>query len=1352
MSSPIQIIDDDDDGDDFDWEAAVEAIDIACQNPPPPRPLPEPVSKKNCRQSTLDGFIRNGGAKARLDRGFGVDEFVGNGKLETRLGNSGEGEERGCGVGIDPETAKTWIYPVNVPFRDYQHAMSKTALFSNTLVCLPTGLGKTLIAAVVMYNYFRWFPEGKIVFACPSRALVKQQIEACHNVVGIPQVWTIDMTGQTTSPSQRAALWKSKRVFFVTPQVLQNDILSGTCMVKFLVCLVIDEAHKATGDFPYCVAVRELMTVPVQLRILALTATPGSDLQTIQHVIDNLHISTLEYRNEHDVDVKKYVPDKKIELIQVPVGQCATDIISLLWDAIHPIVGRLCELGMLQNRNCQTVHISYLLNSRDNFRQAPPPALPHARYGEVEGHFNILIPFYHIIKLLFSHGIRPAYEMVEDNLQKGAFARVMSRNEAFQKAKFLMQQNLSIGAPSPKLSKMLEVLVDHFRKNDPQNSRVIIFTNYRRSVRELLNSLANIGHPVKATQFVGQTSGKSSKGQTTKVQQAVLEEFRKGGYNVIVATSIGEEGLDIIEVDLVICFDANVSPLRMIQRMGRTGRKHKGRVDILTPNALLVLACEGKELKKYIKNKGTGKAMTKLMQRGSKSFQFHPSPRMVPHIYKPELQFLELSIEQFVRHGRKAKDDPTETPLVIKKLTDVEAVTLAKYFHAKENTWEPSLIAFPRFQELPSKVHRVMHSSRTGMLIDAMQFLSGFSYAYGSQTCESEGQDPKSRPVAVDSMQQGSVHMYPIDDHKQPLDVDECGSLNEEYAFPENCAPDSPGKVSDTAPPNKFDLPSKSAPLHSFLSRSGMASLDNNGRVLVALVPCMFLSEITFSKSRSPTNTQLFSFSKQDSCDSQTRLPCYSSNHDCFKSTAEDRCELVADAAIQTTAKSPKIEKSSLAKTDCDDTIVEISVTEGDPYQRSNCDGTPNVMVNKSAVLAPDCGDDTDLELSPRLTNLIKSGRVPESPLGDHYTGDVAGSPDNEKAQTPLVHAPELQTPFSILSKTSSTRDWQMSSDEKSEATGAVRKFKRLRKIGESIKEKSDKDEKEVLAPRRLKLVNKFTDAVPDSNKRHKGEKELFKDVRDLIDEEAEVSSEIEVSEDEQVEEDKDSFEDSFIDDRLNPTAASSLPEDGRVDMMAVYRRSLLSQSPITRLQNSPGIVASETMGSTSRATESRSLHSKSSDSPRTPVILPKSHDVSVGTVSVSSRCNGRIPSDGFPSTSGRTDEQEHGVLSRKRKLTNTCISAPIANLEQEFMLHSAATGDVTHPLEQASTMMDADNDDFASDDQFFQGLDLDELEAQAMKHLKQKAVPSKQDKTPMLPTRDEPHICGSPSFDLGIL
>ncbi|KAI5567582.1 hypothetical protein BDE02_13G100400 [Populus trichocarpa] len=169
------------------------------------------------------------------------------------------------------------------------------------------------------YDVYSYFIAGKIVFAAPSRPLVMQQIEACHNIVGIPQEWTIDMTGQVC-PTKRACFWKTKRVFFVTPQVLEKDIQSGTCLAKHLVCLVIDEAHRASGNYSYCVAIRELLAIPVQLRILALTATPGSKQPAVQHIIDNLQISALEYRNESDPDVIPSVHDREIELIEVALG------------------------------------------------------------------------------------------------------------------------------------------------------------------------------------------------------------------------------------------------------------------------------------------------------------------------------------------------------------------------------------------------------------------------------------------------------------------------------------------------------------------------------------------------------------------------------------------------------------------------------------------------------------------------------------------------------------------------------------------------------------------------------------------------------------------------------------------------------------------------------------------------------------------------------------------------------------------------------------------------------------------------------------------------------------------------
>lgn len=346
MALPSSLPDDDE----FDWEAAVKEIDVACQGialtsnqvdfGKSMKFCPMPKKTVGTRQSTLDNFVKTNDGIVHVSP-------IKHGSPVYQMG-----DDRGC-PGVDLEAAKTWTYPVNVPLRDYQLSITKTALFSNTLVVLPTGLGKTLIAAVVMYNYFRWFPEGKIVFSAPSRPLVMQQIEACHNIMGIPQEWTIDMTGQM-GPSKRTHFWKAKRVFFVTPQVLEKDIQSGICLVKELVCLVIDEAHRAMGNYSYCVVVRKLMAVPVQLRIVALTATPGSKQKTIQNVIDNLHISTLEYRNESDRDVNPYVHNRKLELIEVAMGKDAIEINDLLSEAIKPFVNRLCSVGVLYKRDFST--------------------------------------------------------------------------------------------------------------------------------------------------------------------------------------------------------------------------------------------------------------------------------------------------------------------------------------------------------------------------------------------------------------------------------------------------------------------------------------------------------------------------------------------------------------------------------------------------------------------------------------------------------------------------------------------------------------------------------------------------------------------------------------------------------------------------------------------------------------------------------------------------------------------------------------------------------------------------------------------------------------------------------------
>ncbi|KAM2027680.1 hypothetical protein ACFX1T_019937 [Malus domestica] len=1393
-TNPHRVIDDDDD-DDFDWEAAAKEIDVVYQTQasrpsstsdqsshfaPPPSNINTPVqnpiapipgNKKKAgtsRQSTLDKFIGRPPPGIR--------------DVEERNLDCSEGDGRVSCVPIDAEAAKTWMYPVNFPRRDYQFSITQTALFSNTLVVLPTGLGKTLIAAVVIYNYFRWFPNGKIVFAAPSRPLVVQQIQACHNIVGIPQEWTIDMTGQT-SPTKRACLWKTKRVFFVTPQVLEKDIQSGTCAVEYLVCLVIDEAHRALGNYSYSVAVRELMAEQVQLRILALSATPGSKQQTVQQVIDNLYISTLQYRNEDDPDVKPYVHNRDVELIQVAMGQAAVEIDNKLLEAMHPFASRLCAIGVLPTRDIQNLSPCLLLNSREKFRQAPPD-VSQIKPGDIEGFFGTLLTLYHIRKLISSHGIRPAYEMLEEKLKQGSFARYMSRNEDICKAKLIMQQSLSHGAPSPKLSKMLEVLHDHFKTNDPQKSRVIIFSNFRGSVRDIMDALANLGNLVKATQFIGQSSGKTLKGQSQKVQQAVLEKFRAGGYNVIVATSIGEEGLDIMEVDLVICFDANVSPLRMIQRMGRTGRKHDGRVDILfSYDQCILCTCEGSELKGYHRKKGNSKNMMKHMQNGGiNSFNFHSSPRMIPHIFKPEVQFVQFSVEQFIRRGKKVIDDNTvQTPVIAETLTVSETNLIAKYFHPHGLTWKPSLIAFPHFQTYPSRVYKVMHSRRTTMLIDMMQCLQGLTFSRDSNISlvedefYAEGIDT-TEPHVIDAAEHH-------DNNRQGFlnPDDSLEKQSERKVLDSELSPNSTLKTKEKH--YRLNFPGENPYEHSYLFGSDVVNVDASGKVLITSVPVFRWKDLSHSMFTSESRIKLDSL-KQNSYHGRT--------------SDEDHTELTTQGGASGDVKIIQMKsikyENSLSSRLCKseiwtektfnggEKILQTTILKGDLLSKGDSvSDTPDVLESKGSLLLTDEDNSIlrDGELSPRLTNLMKSGVVPESPINTSGPSNNANEcavpvpvspaqlhPENSEKVSMENNAcggkvsvssmdTEIRTPFHNKSNSASIRgctsaspisgrantvladltnscgkDWNLISGDKSESVKEARKFRRLHKVGDRWKNRKPESMTNNMGSTK-NLARSFSKTGSPHSKHNRGKKNSVDDVRAFIEEEAEVSSEAGMSDDE--EDDQDNYSnDSFIDDRINPTAAATQSASGGNDMMAIYRRSLLTQSPMERQPVSSAGYSPDSVAATTRTTETGSSCGKTSFSLQTPQSDGTNQSTRMDSKSLEMN---RVRVD-IPCTGGASPEYERDVESRKRKLSCHHSRYPAVNLEREFSLESEAAG---RDLQR----IDANDDMF--DDQFFEGLDLDAMEAQATLLLKQKTEAPRPQEQHVVPKLLEP------TFDLGI-
>lgn len=166
----------------------------------------------------------------------------------------------------------------------------------------------------------------------PTRPLVNQQMKACSDIMCLPEEHTTHLEG-SISADKRNALWEDHRVIFCTPQTAHNDLKNHKVDSQSIVCIVVDEAHKATGDYAYTKFVEELYYRNKQFRLLALSATPGVDVRKIQLVVHNLKIAHIEIRTEEDSDVAQYVHERHIEIVKcqeslVPIAHSIRDEIN----------------------------------------------------------------------------------------------------------------------------------------------------------------------------------------------------------------------------------------------------------------------------------------------------------------------------------------------------------------------------------------------------------------------------------------------------------------------------------------------------------------------------------------------------------------------------------------------------------------------------------------------------------------------------------------------------------------------------------------------------------------------------------------------------------------------------------------------------------------------------------------------------------------------------------------------------------------------------------------------------------------------------------------------------------------
>lgn len=461
--------------------------------------------------------------------------------------------------------------------RLYQQTIMATATKQNTLVVLPTGIGKTAIALMLAIQRLNALPEKKVLVLAPTRPLVNQHHETFREKSTIPDEAMTVVTGQV-APQKRQELYTDHQVIFSTPQGLENDVISQRFSLSDVSLIVFDEAHRAVGDYSY-VLLAKLYASQADHLILGLTASPGSGKEEIEEVCRNLFIDHVEQRTKESGDVKPYVQKTDVRYIMVDMDETYKNLITLAKKAFIARINEIKRHGFLKQRIATHITKKDLLGlqaacraelNQKNFDAAILSSISLAAQA---------MKLMHAIELLESQGIAPAGSYLDDLFEQAKTTSVKATIAVAEDPMVrLLRQRIKeqVGAEHPKLTKLCGFITERVAGAD---AKIIVFCQYRDSIMHIVERLNDI-EGVHAKEFIGQAK-KRGQGLSQKQQIERVAEFAAGKFNVLVMSSVGEEGLDIPEVNSVMFYEPIPSAIRSIQRRGRTGRHAKGEVLVL---------------------------------------------------------------------------------------------------------------------------------------------------------------------------------------------------------------------------------------------------------------------------------------------------------------------------------------------------------------------------------------------------------------------------------------------------------------------------------------------------------------------------------------------------------------------------------------------------------------------------------------------------------------------------------------------------------------------------------------------------------------------------------------------------
>ncbi|MDP7476396.1 MAG: DEAD/DEAH box helicase, partial [Candidatus Woesearchaeota archaeon] len=464
--------------------------------------------------------------------------------------------------------------------RLYQETIMASCAKGNCLIILPTGLGKTKTAILATAQRLNSFPKSKILFLTVTKPLAEQIYNEVKECIDLDEDKIVLFTG-SVSPKKREELWKNSVVIVSTPQCIENDIINNRIILDDVSLLIADEAHNAVKDYSYTWVAKQYHKKSKYPRIIGLTASPGSDLEKIQEVCKNLYIEEIEIRTDKDPDVRPYVHDIDVNWVDVELPKAFLEAKKYLQNFLNDRLEKLKKWGILRRADLRYVSKTELLGLQAQLRGRASSGEKDFVVWTAISVLAEIMKISHGLELLETQGVIPLYKYMSKFNNDASTTKVkavknivkdLNFRSAFVKVSKLHEEKVE----HPKLIELQKIVEKEIKDSD---KKIIVFNQYRDNAVDVVEKLNNIEN-VNAKLFVGQLK-KGGTGLSQKEQKGVLDEFREGKFNVLVATSIGEQGLDIPQVDTVIFYEPIPSAIRQIQRRGRTGRHGEGKVIVL---------------------------------------------------------------------------------------------------------------------------------------------------------------------------------------------------------------------------------------------------------------------------------------------------------------------------------------------------------------------------------------------------------------------------------------------------------------------------------------------------------------------------------------------------------------------------------------------------------------------------------------------------------------------------------------------------------------------------------------------------------------------------------------------------